>query len=217
MWIQLKKAYFGQEPGKRVDVDEANAKYLIEQQIAEPVPGEPLSPLIEKAMSSAVDKLSEGMSQAIQTALKQVADAQSLPRKHAVPAIFGKGQDGNPKHCFGDWCIAVARKDRAYLEKEYGSQFNDYTTKAALAELSGVTGGYVVPPEFYQGIMDLAAEDTFFRQRAFVQPMGSRVHQFPYLDITTHRPPACRRSSAACRCTGPKRPRPGPRPSRSSR
>jgi HK97 family phage major capsid protein len=185
MWIQLKKAYFGQEPGKRVEVAEEHAKHLIEQQIAEPVPGEPLSPLIEKAMSSAVDKLSEGMSQAIQTALKQVADAQGQAKKHAVPALFGQKGDGNPKHCFGDWCIAVARKDRAYLEKEYGSQFNDYTTKAALAELSGVTGGYVVPPEFYQGIMDLAAEDTFFRQRAFVQPMGSASLMFPYLDITT--------------------------------
>lgn len=185
MWIQLKKAYFGQEPGKRVDVDEANAKHLIEQGIAEPVPGEPLSPLIEKAMSSAVDKLSEGMNAAIAAALKQVADAQGLARKHAMPALFGPGGQGDPKKNFGDWCLAVSRGDRGYLEKHYGSHFVEYSAKAALAEASGVTGGYVVPPEFYQGIMDLAAEDTFFRQRAFVQPMASETLMFPYLDITT--------------------------------
>jgi HK97 family phage major capsid protein len=185
MWIQLKKAYFGQEPGKRVDVEEPHAKQLIEQGIAEPVPGEPLSPLIEKAMAGAMEKLSEGMNQAITAALKQVADLQTQAKKHAVPALFGPGKDGDPKKNFGDWCLAVARNDRSYLEKHYGSHFVEYTAKASLAEASGVTGGYVVPPEFYQGIMDLAAEDTFFRKRAFVQPMGSATLMFPYLDVTT--------------------------------
>src|SRR5260370_17702236 len=33
--------------------------------------------------------------------------------------------------------------------------------------------------------MDIAAEETFFRKRAFVQPMGSATLQFPYLDVTT--------------------------------
>jgi hypothetical protein len=31
MFIQLKKAYFGRQPGERVDVEEPNAKTLIEQ------------------------------------------------------------------------------------------------------------------------------------------------------------------------------------------
>ncbi len=37
MFIQLKKPYFGKQPGERVDVEEANAKTLIEQGIAEGV------------------------------------------------------------------------------------------------------------------------------------------------------------------------------------
>jgi len=57
--------------------------------------------------------------------------------------------------------------------------------KAALGESSGVTGGYIVPPDFYNALLSLAAEENTFRQRAFVQPMASATLQFPYLDITT--------------------------------
>ena len=182
--IQLKKAYFGQEPGKRVDVDEAHAKHLIEQGIAEPVPGEPLSPLIEKAMSNAVEKLSEGMNAAIAAALKQVAEAQGLAKKHAMPVLFGPGGRATRRRTSATGCLHVARGDEP-IWRSTTARASSSTAKAAMAEASGVTGGYVVPPEFYQGIMDLVAEETFFRQRAFVQPMASATLQFPYLDITT--------------------------------
>src|SRR4029077_17444010 len=46
-------------------------------------------------------------------------------------------------------------------------------------------GGYIVPPDFYQQLLSIAAEQNTFRQRAFVQPMASATLQFPYLDITT--------------------------------
>jgi len=60
--------------------------------------------------------------------------------------------------------------------------------KAALAESSGVTGGYTVPPDFYQQILLIAGEEATFRQFAFVQPMASATMQFPFLDITTVQP-----------------------------
>jgi HK97 family phage major capsid protein len=66
----------------------------------------------------------------------------------------------------------VARNDRAYLEKHYGSKFNEWQQKAALGEASGVTGGYTVPPEFYQQLMTIMAEETFIRPNAFVVPMA---------------------------------------------
>jgi HK97 family phage major capsid protein len=117
--------------------------------------------------------------------LQSFADAQGQARRHAVPALFGPGGEGDPRKSFGDWALAVARNDRAYLEKHYGSHFNEWRTKAALGESSGVTGGYTVPPEFYQQLMTIMAEQTFIRPRAFVQPMGSATLQIPYLDITT--------------------------------
>src|SRR5205807_7183184 len=42
-----------------------------------------------------------------------------------------------------------------------------------------------VPPDFYDQLLAVAAEESTFRQRAFVQPMASATLQFPFLDITT--------------------------------
>jgi HK97 family phage major capsid protein len=100
--------------------------------------------------------------------------------------LFGENGEGDPKgKSFGDWLLGVARNDRGYLEKHYGSRFNEWSQKAALGESSGAAGGYTVPPEFYQGLMQIVAENTFIRPRAFVMPMAGATLQIPYLDITT--------------------------------
>jgi HK97 family phage major capsid protein len=57
--------------------------------------------------------------------------------------------------------------------------------KTALAEGSGQTGGYVIPPQFQNELMTIAAEDGFIEQRAKVIPMNTRSVQWPMLDITT--------------------------------
>ena len=48
----------------------------------------------------------------------------------------------------------MARNDRGYLEKHYGSKLNQWTQNAALGESSGVTIGYTVPPEFNMAVCD---------------------------------------------------------------
>ena len=121
----------------------------------------------------------------ISQSLKAFADAQSQSRRIGVPILFGAGGDGDPKKSFGDWCLAVARGDRHYLEKHYCSTFSEWKQKAALAEASGVTGGYTVPTEFYEQLMTIIAEQSFIRPRAFVQPMGSATLQIPLLDVST--------------------------------
>lgn len=57
--------------------------------------------------------------------------------------------------------------------------------KVALAEGSGITGGYIVPPQFMNELLTIEAEEGFFEQRAKVLPMNSRTAQWPMLDITT--------------------------------
>lgn len=57
--------------------------------------------------------------------------------------------------------------------------------KAALAEGSGVTGGYVVPPAFANQLLRLAIEIAFVRNLSTVLPMTSRTLTVPYLDVTT--------------------------------
>ncbi len=195
MFIQLKQPYFGKTVGERVDVDPAHGQSLIQQGVAEAVQGDPLGELVGQGMEKMLANLTAGLDAAINSALKQFQQAQTQARRHAVPAIFGEGQGGDPAHSFGDWLAKVAvastgknvqqRIDAAgALEKEYGSSFNPWQ-KAALAETSGTTGGYTVPPEFYTQLLAISAETNFFRQYAFVQPMASATLQFPYLDITT--------------------------------
>ena len=198
MFIQLKQAYFGKAVGERVDVPDAKqAQSLIDQGIAEAVAGNPVGELIEKQLAASLETLSKSLNDQITEAVKRVADAQTKSRKNAVPAIFGEGGEGDPRRNFGDWCLQTAILGSAKsspqakaaaadrLEKVYKSGFNSWEQKTALAESSGATGGYIVPPDFYQQLLSIAAEQTTFRQQAFVMPMASATLQFPYLDITT--------------------------------
>ena len=138
---------------------------------------------------------------AIDKKLKEFADAQSRSRKNAVPIIFGDNGEGDPKLNFGDLCAKAAQKQFSAIEKSYSklgvhinSAGNGFVLsptsapirkKAAMGESSGVTGGYTVPPDFYNQLLAIIEESTFIRQHAFVQPMASATLQFPYLDITT--------------------------------
>lgn len=60
-----------------------------------------------------------------------------------------------------------------------------HLTKAALAESSGVTGGYTVPPVFSNQLLQLAIEDSIVRPRATQMPMTSRTLEIPSLDMTS--------------------------------
>jgi HK97 family phage major capsid protein len=185
MFVELLKPFLGKAAGERLHVSAEEGQQLIAAGIARAVTDDPITPLITRGIESALSGFTRGLDAVIQQTLKQFADAQGTARKHGVPAIFGPGQGGDPKKTFGDYLLAVARNDKAYLEKHYGSVFNAWQTKAALGESSGVTGGYTVPPDFFEQLMALVSEMAFIRPRAFVLPMASMTLQIPYLDVTT--------------------------------
>jgi HK97 family phage major capsid protein len=195
MFVTLKKDHLGHKAGATLDVHEAAAaQSLIEQGLAEPLAGDPYGPLMAKAVETSVAALTKNLDAVINATLAKVREAQEQSRRVSRPALFGEDGDGDPHKCFGDWLAQVAlagsKNQRAAaaaadkLEKVYGSAFSPWQ-KAALGESSGATGGYLVPPDFYQQLLAIAAEESTFRQRAFVQPMASATLQFPYLDITT--------------------------------
>jgi len=196
MLIKLKQDFVGSAAGKVLDVAESEGKMLIDKGIADPAGDEALSPVIAKAMETAMNRVSESMGQIIDTTLKRFHEAQEQARRNSVPAIFGQSGDGDPKKNFGDWLShaikATTGKGREpydaadYLERTY--QQSRYQQKAALGESSGVIGGYTVPTQFADQIQQLMVEDTFIRPRAFVQPMASAVMAIPYLDVTTAQP-----------------------------
>jgi HK97 family phage major capsid protein len=184
MFVELLKPFLGKPAGERLHVAPEEAGQLVEGGIARAVADDPITPAITRGLESALGGFTRSLDTVITQTLKQIADAQTSARKHAVPALFGPGRDGDPKKSFGDWCLAVARNDKGYLEKHYDSYFVTWQ-KAALGESSGAPGGYTVPPDFYQGLMQLIAEQTFIRPRAFVMPMAGATLQIPYLDVTT--------------------------------
>ncbi len=194
MFVQLLREFMGRKPGERINVNDTDANALIAQQLAAPVHDDLITPAVQKAMEQAFSGFQKGLDAVINQALKSFADAQGKSRKNGVPAIFGPGGEGDTHgKTFGDWLLQVAicttgKGDRPAaakrLDEVYGSGFSAWQ-KAAMGEASGVTGGYVVPPDFYQQLLAIAAEQNTFRQYGFVQPMASATLQFPFLDITT--------------------------------
>ena len=165
MFVELLQPFCGKPAGERLYVPAEEAQGLLRAGVARAVTDDPLAPVIARGLESPLAGWAKGLDALVNQTLRRVAEAQGQGRRVAVPALFGAGGDGDPRKSFGDWCLAVARNDRGYLEKHYGSQFNPWKQKAALGESSGVAGGYTVPPEFYQQLMTIMAEESFIRPR----------------------------------------------------
>lgn len=127
----------------------------------------------------------------VAAALKRL---EELPAIKTAGIISKAGGDADPEtKTFADWLLAVKRRDVKRLTKVYetkaGGAWLDRdgvdNIKAPLAEASGTTGGYLVPPQFIAELLQLAAEDSIVRPRAYKQPMSSRTAQIPFLDQTT--------------------------------
>lgn len=77
----------------------------------------------------------------------------------------------------GDFLIAVRNKNTKRLDSIY---------KTALAEDAGSTGGYVVPTQFVQPLMEAATPFSVLRAAgATVIPMTGKTMEIPALDVET--------------------------------
>ena len=103
MLIKLKQEFLGSAAGKVMEVKEADGKALIERGIADAAGDDVLSPVLTKAMETLTERLSSNVQSMTEAVLKRFAEAQDQARKHAVPAIFGDGGQGDSKKNFGDW------------------------------------------------------------------------------------------------------------------
>jgi HK97 family phage major capsid protein len=79
---------------------------------------------------------------------------------------------------FADYLMAVKRNDTKRLT-------DHYAVKAALAEDGGTTGGYGVPTQYVASLLQVAAESSIVRPRAYIQPMTAREIEIPALDQQT--------------------------------
>lgn len=83
---------------------------------------------------------------------------------------------------------AVKQKSAERLDAmgvHVASGWDSTLKKTALAESSGVAGGYTVPPEFVEEIMMLPMEETLLAAKGHKVEMASATMTYPYLDVTT--------------------------------
>jgi HK97 family phage major capsid protein len=191
MKVTLKRAYKGYGPGDVVDLDVGSvlglhAAGVVDRPADWPVElGKMLGvearngPLREEKRQQAAQSQQDGAE--LYAKLKPMIEASELKRmlKRARKAQR-RGRS------FGDFLRGVERRDSRYLSDHYGSRFvlPETHTKAALAEGSGPTGGYTVPPRWAAAIYAVMAETNLLRRNgALVLPMMSATLQLPYPNV----------------------------------
>src|SRR5262245_26768933 len=87
MFVELLLDHLGQKAGTRIDVSDADAKFLIDGGKAKAVAGDPLADVVGKSISDAMGKITGGLQAAVDAALKEFAAAQAKSRKSRVPEI----------------------------------------------------------------------------------------------------------------------------------
>lgn len=189
MLLQLLKDHVGQKAGFQFDTDDVIGKSLVDGGFAKQIPDDTLAPTIAKSLESSLKSITENIQTTIDNTLKAFANELTKSRKNSIPAIFGKGGNGDPKHTFGNFLLAVRHKNAKALE-EMGSQymeFDDVSQKAStLTTQTGETGGYMVPEQFHNEIMRLVSEMSVVRRkRPLIINQTGRVTQIPVLDQTS--------------------------------
>src|SRR5262249_14321530 len=151
MFVQLIRDFLGKKAGERIDLAESDAMTLVQSGAAVAVPDDVITPMVNRALDQALAGVAGQVQSALDTTLKEFAQAQAKSRRGAVPAIFGEAGRGDPKRTFGRFLLAVRSHDVKTLE-EMGSRFvewDDVEKKTAMSTQTGTTGGYLVPVEFH--------------------------------------------------------------------
>ncbi|MFO0876496.1 MAG: phage major capsid protein [Gemmataceae bacterium] len=187
MFVQLSRDFLGKKAGERIDLAESDAQALLQSGTATAIGDDRLGPLLQQTLDHALAGVTGQVQGAVERSLKEFAQAQTRSRRHAVPALFGDGANGDPKRTFGRFLLAVRQHDQRTLE-EMGSRFiewDDVEKKTAMSTQTGTTGGYLVPTEFHERIMGLVVERSIVRPRATLIPMAGRSCQIPAIDVVT--------------------------------
>lgn len=117
---------------------------------------------------------SPDIGQLVQDALTKAI--RELPGYDKLLNAAPEGRDHSEEKSFADYLVALQRGDTKRIEGVY---------KAALAEESGATGGYLVPAEYANTILRMAANASVVRANgATIIPMGSREWNVPALSYT---------------------------------
>jgi len=125
----------------------------------------------QAAPAFTVDEMQKLVTEAVSKAMR---DAPVIER---ALNVMPEETDRPETKSFADWLVAVTRRDTKRLKSVYA-------VKADLAEESGATGGYLVPPEYSSQILQMALGMSVVRPRARVIRMRGREFNVPALSYS---------------------------------
>lgn len=203
----------GWKEGDRYELDEAEADESVVIGLLEPEPIDEEELRLQRALDRFNKQKDMSHTADITKIVAGVLEAIELKRPDSAGPLRVKVvQDEKDKiRSFGHWvqCIGLLADNQAkphlkqiaardleevYQSKEdptFGQRFAEaeartkgISLKAALAESSGITGGYTVPPEFSMDLLEFEPEDTVLVGQTDEFPMTGRELKMPVLDQT---------------------------------
>lgn len=125
---------------------------------------------------------------AIEDRLKAIEDSPAI--KSAGYVSMDGGANDKATKSFGDWLLAVKRRDVTRLERVYKSAYQDGGADGAstkdLSGSSGASGGYLVPTEYEPMLEKIAAEAAIVEPRARQIRMSGSTKLVPMLRQTAN-------------------------------
>lgn len=172
MFVQLTRDFLGRPAGERIDVGPSDAEYLLRQGVAEPVSDDALAPLLTRAVS-------EGIGGAVEQALAR--RTRERVKEGPVP-LYGLGDKGDDPRCgfrhFGEFALAV--KEACQPGKKPDERLLLLTRAASgLGEATGSDGGFLVPPEFSQRLLERVYAQENLLARSDNYTVGGNSITFP--------------------------------------
>lgn len=151
--------------------------------------------LIEGALKGATEQFTAALAareaasqKAIEDRLKAIEESPAVKSAGYI-SMDGGSADKSTKS-FGDWLMAVKRKDTRRLETVYKSAYQDGGAEGAstkdLSGASGASGGYLVPVEYEPMLEKIAAGAAIVEPRARQIRMASSTKLVPMLKQTAN-------------------------------
>jgi len=170
MFIQLSKPFLGRQAGEKIDVSEADARHLIDQQLAVAVTEDPLVPAVARAFENAFSRFNDSLTSALDVSLKSfLAQTGKKGAPFLPPPVGGIDADGaDPRWGFknlSDFALAV--KHASFPGNNPDTRLINIAQKApsGLGEQTGSDGGFLIPPEFSSKILERMYADSALLQR----------------------------------------------------
>lgn len=178
MFVQLTKDLLGKSSGERIDVADADAEQLIHQGWAQRIGDDVLTPTIQRAVQSGLD---EAVERALQGFLRKQASARGKGGDRLPFAGLGDSRHDDPRagfRHFGEFALAV--RDACQPGKRPDDRLALIAKAASgMGENTGADGGFLVPTEFVQKILERVHAPTNLLGMTDSYTVGSNVIAFP--------------------------------------